>query len=90
VSLAAYDPPVPPAFTQCWIRTRPVYKAALAARPASGSEAIAVEDIRAPLLMLSGSDDQMWPSAVMEDPVSMRAGGLGSSTSSIGTPVTNS
>ncbi len=50
------------------------YAAALHDRAAVDAAAIPVEDIAAPLLLLSGSDDQVWPSGPMADAILRRRG----------------
>jgi dienelactone hydrolase len=48
------------------------YAAGLAERKAGDPAALAVEQIRCPLLLLSGQDDQMWPSVTMANSIMAR------------------
>jgi dienelactone hydrolase len=77
VPFVPYDEAVPPQFTERGVRTRPLYAAALASRSTPDEGAIAVEQIVGPVLLLSGSDDQMWPSAEMGDALEARMAGGG-------------
>ncbi len=54
------------------IATTPLYLPALADDAAVAAAAIPVERSRAALLLISGQDDQMWPSSVMADMVMAR------------------
>ena len=68
-----YDPSAAAEFTDRGIRTRPIFVAALANEAALDAATIAVEDIRGPILLLSGGDDQQWPSSLMAERVAARA-----------------
>jgi dienelactone hydrolase len=48
------------------------YAAGLSDAPADEPAALAVERIRCPLLLISGQDDQMWPSVTMADSIMAR------------------
>lgn len=52
------------------VRAANMYKGALAADP--GAAAIPVERIRCPVLLVSGGQDQLWPSAAMAEQVATR------------------
>jgi dienelactone hydrolase len=73
VPFVPYDPSVGPQFTQHGMRTRPMYEAALANRTSAETGVIEVERITAPVLLLSGSDDQVWPSSSMGLAIRARA-----------------
>ncbi len=47
------------------IRTTPLFMENLAGSAAASDAEIPVEDIRGPVLLVSGKDDQVWPSALM-------------------------
>ena len=49
-----------------------LYGASLDQAEARGDAAIAVERIRGPLMLVSGEDDQMWPSTRMADAIVAR------------------
>jgi uncharacterized protein len=78
VPFVPYDLAVAPEFGERGMRTRPVYDAALAQWSRSAPGAIAVENIGGPVLLLSGADDQMWPSAEMGSALRDRAAESGS------------
>jgi dienelactone hydrolase len=73
VPFVPYDASVGPQFTQHGLRTRPMYEAALASRRSAGTGVIEVERIAGPVLLLSGSDDQVWPSSSMGRAIHARA-----------------
>src|SRR5207302_707470 len=52
------------------VRARSMYNGALASD--AGPAAIAVEHIRGPVLLVSGGDDQLWPSQPMAEQVANR------------------
>jgi pimeloyl-ACP methyl ester carboxylesterase len=52
----------------------PAYEAGLRDEKAVAAAALAVEQIRCPLLLISGDDDQMWPSGEMADAIITRRG----------------
>jgi dienelactone hydrolase len=73
VPFVPYDLAVSPEFSERGMRTRPVYDAALAKWSRSEPGGIAVENIGGPILLLTGADDQMWPSAEMGSALHDRA-----------------
>jgi dienelactone hydrolase len=72
-----YDPSAAVEFTDQGIRTTPIFVAALANQAALDAATIAVEHIRGPILLLSGGDDQQWPSSQMAERVAARAASAG-------------
>jgi dienelactone hydrolase len=71
------DPSAAAEFTEYGIRTTPMFVAALANQAAVDAATIAVEDIRGPVLLLSGGDDQMWPSSQMAESIVARGASAG-------------
>ena len=51
------------------IRARPLYERALGARTAVDAASIAVEKIEGPVLLISGTDDGLWPSTLFSEMV---------------------
>lgn len=51
------------------VSTRPLYERALKNGVAVAAASIAVEDIEAPVLLISGTDDQLWPSTRLSEMV---------------------
>lgn len=64
-----FVPPVltAPGFSPAGMALRPIYEACLNAYPADGDAWIALERARGPILLLSGGDDQLWPSQDMAE-----------------------
>ena len=56
------------------MRGTPAFLRALADLPATARAAIPVGNIKGPILLVSGADDQMWPSAAMGEAVRSRLG----------------
>ncbi len=56
------------------LHMRPAYEAGLRDGKAVTAAALAVERIRCPLLLISGGDDQMWPSDEMAEAIIARRG----------------
>jgi dienelactone hydrolase len=67
------DPRPAAEFTDDGLRLTPIFVAALANQAAVDAATIPVENIRGPVLLLSGGDDQMWPSSLMAERVVARA-----------------
>lgn len=60
-----YPADVEPERTERGLAFEPIYTAALASEPAVRAAAIPIEQARGPILLVSGDDDRMWPSARM-------------------------
>ena len=54
------------------IQVAPMYRSALADHDAAQSAAIPVERISCPVLLVSGDDDQMWPSTMMAETIAAK------------------
>jgi dienelactone hydrolase len=54
------------------IQVAPMYQSALADHDAAQAAAIPVEHISCPVLLVSGDDDQMWPSSMMAEAITTR------------------
>ncbi|RPI21065.1 MAG: acyl-CoA thioesterase [Acidobacteria bacterium] len=67
-----YKPMAPARNTANQMVLMPLYLASLENREAVQKAAIPVEKINGPVLLLSGKDDQLWPSSVMADMVVAR------------------
>src|SRR5258708_2329887 len=68
--------PDPPPDLEAWSKPpvvlTPSFHAAMKMLPRGEWPEIEVEKIRGPILMMSGSDDQMWPSLVLADLAAQR------------------
>ena len=61
-----------PRVTLRGIQVAPMYRSALADHEAAKAAAIPVERIACPVLLVSGDDDQMWPSTMMAEAIAER------------------
>jgi dienelactone hydrolase len=67
VPFVPYPAGAEPERTDTGLAVEPIYAAALANQPAVRAAAIPIERARGPILLISGDDDRMWPSARMAE-----------------------